>query len=505
MQLREYQSRIGLALVATLALAACATGDQGRVASVTIANGDVELIVDEKLKLEAEVVASGSASRAVTWSSSAPDVASISAAGELTAASAGNTTVTATSEADSSKSASIVAAVVPAGSVKWTRQFGTTASDSATGVATDASANAYVTGSTDGLLTPDGAGGYDVLLRKYSSTGEVEWTRQFGSDATDRGSGVATDLAGNVFIVGETYGALAGPHLGFGDVWIRKYTPAGAVAWTRQFGTTAGDHAHGVATDADGSVVVVGYTYGVIGNASVGFADAFVRKYDAEGDIQWTRQFGSDQIDRVSGVAIDEQGNVFVAGDTLGALVGSSNGSQDTWVRKYDPTGAVEWTRQFGTDALDDLSDVATDTDGNVLLIGTTAGALAGPSAGSTDVWLRKYNADGDIVWTRQFGTADDDVGSGTAADAEGNVIAIGGTEGTIATGSAGSADAWVRKYDPAGSVIWTRQFGTGSSDHGHGVATDLTGAIVAVGETSGALVGVSSGGQDAWVRRYSR
>ena len=153
-----------------------------------------------------------------------------------------------------------------------------------------------------------------------------------------------------------------------------------APAWTQQVGDGTYDEAYGVAVDARGNVLVVGYTDGVLpGQKSAGESDAFVRKYDPNGKELWTRQFGSTGDDEALGVAVDARGNVLMVGWTEGTLPGQrSAGKRDVFVRKYDPAGRELWTRQFGSRDSDWASGVAVDAHGNVLVVGWTEGALPG-------------------------------------------------------------------------------------------------------------------------------
>src|SRR5690606_177770 len=78
--------------------------------------------------------------------------------------------------------------------------------------------------------------------------------------------------------------------------------------------------------------------------------------------------------------------------------------------------------------------------------------------------------------WTRQFGTSDNDAANAVALDANGNVIVAGSTGGALQGDSAGEYDAFVRVYAPSGDVLWTRQFGASYSDGAHAVAVDASG-----------------------------
>ena len=335
-------------------------------------------------------------------------------------------------------------------------------------------------------------------------TGAVIWTRQFGTSSSDGALGVAVVGSGDIVVAGYTDGSLEGVSAGELDAFVRKYDSDGGVLWTRQFGTSSVEIATSVAVAGSGDVVVAGYTFGSLEGVSAGGFDAFVRMFDAAGDVVWTRQFGTSMSEFVTGVAFCGSGNVVVVGSTGGSLEGVSAGGFDAFVRKFDAAGNVLWTRQFGTGSDDSVTGVAVDAGGNVVVVGNTEGALEGVSAGGSDAFVRKFDAAGSVLWTRQFGTGSDDSVTGVAVDAGGDVVVAGYTFGSLEGVSAGGLDAFVRKFDAAGSVLWTRQFGTSDTDQALGVAVGSTASIVVVGQTDGSLEGVNAGVWDAFVRTYA-
>ncbi|MBI2817594.1 MAG: hypothetical protein HYX72_11710 [Acidobacteria bacterium] len=353
-----------------------------------------------------------------------------------------------------------------------------------------------------------------VALSIPARAQNIQFTRQFGSISNDGAGKVAVDATG-VYVVGSTWGALPGQtftgRVGpYTDAFVCKYDANGNVLWVRQFGSTVSDGATGVAVDATG-IYVVGYTAGALPGqpTSAEGQGAFIRKYDPTGNHVWTRQFGAASFDFARAVAVDATG-IYVVGSVSGALAGqTSAGGQDAFLRKYDANGSVVWDRQFGTSTYDGALDVATGPS-VVYVVGHTYGALPGQTyAGRADgpfpdAFVRKYDTNGSELWTRQFGRSDSDELDAVAVDATGVYVA-----GTIAFSflpgqiHMGDWDAFVRKYDTNGSELWTRQFGTSGSDWAMAVALDATGIHVA-GTVSGALPGQTSvGQQDAFVRKY--
>jgi len=394
--------------------------------------------------------------------------------------------------------------------IGWIRQFGTFANDYTTDVAVDASGNVYVAGETVGALPgQSSSGGSDVFVRKYDGSGSELWTRQFGTFANDHATDVAVDASGNVYVAGYTGGALPGQSsLGSDDAFIRKYDGSGNELWTKQFGTSTYDYAESVAVDASGNIYVAGETLGVLpGQTSSGGIDAFVRKYDGSGSEIWTKQFGTSTYVSIWRVAVDASGNVYVAGETKGALPGqTSSGDWDVFVRKYDGSGNELWTKQFGTSDNDYAPGVAVDASGNVYAAGYTGGALPGQSSpGGGDAFVRKYDGSGNELWTRQFGTSDYDYAESVAVDASGNVYVAGLTSGVLPRQtSSGGGDAFVRKYDGSGSELWTMQFGTSTYDEAYDVAVDTFDNVYVAGQTYGALPGqTSSGDGDAFLVKF--
>jgi hypothetical protein len=292
------------------------------------------------------------------------------------------------------------------GVLQYTRQLGVATKDTyGLSVATDANGNVYVAGSTAGGLDLNTlTGSFDFFVTKYDSSGVKQYTRQLGVAGADTlGLSVATDANGNVYVAGYTYGGLDGNSLtGTQDFFVTKYDSSGVKQYTRQLGV-AGRNTGGysVATDANGNVYVAGHTTGALdGNTQTGFLDFFVTKYNSNGVKQYTRQLGvAGQLTFGRSVATDANGSVYVAGYTTGGLDGNTvTGTQDFFVTKYDSIGDKQYTRQMGVAGQDAFGgrSVTTDASGNVYLASTTYGGLDGNTlTGTQDFFVTKYNSSG--------------------------------------------------------------------------------------------------------------
>jgi Beta-propeller repeat len=380
----------------------------------------------------------------------------------------------------------------------WVRQFGTSSTDVFSAVDVDGAGNAHVSGAT-GDLTHRNA-----LHAKYDPEGNLLWTTQFGSPENDFAHDVAVDGAGNVFFVGVTRGDLGGPNVGSRDGFLVKHNNAGRRLWARQIGTGGWDEASGVAVDDAGNAYVTGQANGNLGGPSAGGYDAFLAKYDAAGNLLWTRQIGTEMGDVAQDVAVTGAGSAYIAGNTSGSLGGPSAGGSDAFLVRYDPAGNLLWTRQFGTPDHEGAYGVAVDGAGNAYIAGYTEGSLGGTNAGDDDAFLAKYDAAGALLWTRQIGTPKVDIAWDVAVDAAGNAYITGVAGGALGGPFAGGpSDVFLFKYDPAGNLRWSRQAGTGTNDCAYGVAVDDAGNAYIGGATQGSFGGPSAGGRDAILARF--
>ncbi len=184
------------------------------------------------------------------------------------------------------------------------------------------------------------------------------------------------------FVVVSTISLLGFQLLAYpSDVQAQNYD------WIIQFGSSVSTSTLDITSDSDGNLYITGNIQGAFpGQVSSGYSDAFVRKLDGNGNEVWTRQFGTSQPDGAAGIAIDQQGNIYIGGYTRGIFPGQvSAGGNDIFVRKYDNNGNVIWTRQFGTSYEDSASKLVVDNTGNIYFVGPISSGAS--DAVITNLW----------------------------------------------------------------------------------------------------------------------
>lgn len=396
----------------------------------------------------------------------------------------------------------LVASPTSAQSSTWIHQLGTSAYDYANAAIPDGSGGVFLCGSTEGSLAGPPSGSSDVWLARVDPTGNQLWGLQFGTVGNDSATAMTSDGSGGFFVAGHTSSNLGGTSLGALDAWLARFNSNGDQLWIHQFGSDKWDELYAASSDGLGGVYVAGLTFGSVDGPSVGKSDVWVARFDAAGSQAWVRQFGSSEMDETRAAAPDSSGGVFIAGYTYGDLAGTNanHSFRDAWFARLDPSGTVLWIKQLGGDQDDIAFAACHDGSGGVYVAGSTAGSLGGPNLGQRDAWLARYGSSGTQLWIRQFGTVDDEGVGGAAPDLLGGVYVAGGTTGALGGPYNGNNDAWLAGFDSSGGLSWSHQVGGIAYDSSSWVVPGNGGAVYWGGSTSSSLGGPSAGLVDIWV-----
>ena len=216
----------------------------------------------------------------------------------------------------------------------------------------------------------------------------------------------------------------------------------------------------------------------------------------------WSIQLGSDQADTTFGVSTGPDGGVVVAAATEGSLAGDHQGQRDVYLARYSAGGDPVWSLQVGGPKNDSPLGVSVAPDGSIYVGGFTEGDFAATNQGSADVWLARFDGGGNELWRRQFGGPAWDRGFDVAAF-DGGAYITGYTASPLDPGTdLGGFDGFAARYDAEGTQQWVRQFGTDATDWGQGSALAPDGGLYVTGYTEGDLDGPGAGDKDLFAVR---
>ena len=373
-----------------------------------------------------------------------------------------------------------LAKFAPDGAHLWSKRFGDAEAQFGEGwaLAVTAAGDIVVGGDFDGKL--DLGGGAlvsgsiaDAFLARFTGDGAHVWSKAFKAGTYALPQAVAVDKDGGVFFTGYFTGSLdlgggtmQAPGVGK-DVFLGKFTAAGAHVWSTRFGDTADQYAYGLAADATGNAYVAGSFAGAMnpGNGvltSAGSLDVFVAKFSPVGNAVWAKRFGDSQVQEARGLTIDAQGRVTVAGNFVGSL-DLGNGplvapSNRGFVAQFDGGGATKWSKLLATGDVVPAS-IAADGLGSLIATGYFTGAsdFGGgvlTSEGDHDIFAVKLTPAGAHVWSKRFGDFKAQDGIGAAGASTGAVAITGGFIGGLNLGggpatSKGGYDGFLAVYGP--------------------------------------------------------
>jgi len=289
-----------------------------------------------------------------------------------------------------------------------------------------------------------------LLSWQFATAQSYQWAQGEGGTNEDRAFGVATDIWGNVYVTGSfrstaTFGTTVFSSAGVEDAFLAKYDSSGNFLWAKRFGGQSIDIGYDAATDDSGNCYIAGvfYNIGMFGSITLqssgtGDAEIFILKTDSSGTILWAKSAGSPDYDLARGLTVS--GNkIYVTGvfsDTAAfdAVTVNGAGLQDVFLARYDLNGNAQWAIAGGGTGYDVGYGVATDAAGNACVTGyfqsqASFGTipLTNASALYVDMFVFKADSTGQVLWAKRGGaTNDDDAGRSIAADSAGNVYVAG-------------------------------------------------------------------------------
>ena len=395
--------------------------------------------------------------------------------------------------------------------VQWGHQLVTPTKDTLFGT--------MVVDSNDGiyiaiLRTPNDASGSDYKekhLLKFHQDGKQLWSRQL--DATEGENaqhfdmdGLAADDHENIYVFGSTDSKLGLEKKGGSDAFIIKYNQSGDLQHVWQFGTPNHDGCWGLAVDADGNMYIAGNTAGAFARPNEGGPDIIIAAFNPAGEYLWRDQIGTAAKDWAVDIRIADNNDIYLYAQTTGSLARQNNGQADLVVARYNSSGKQLWLRQYGTPAMDAAVSMVIGEQGQVYIGGRTLGNMENKRShqGYGDAFIARIAETGEILWIRQFGTPgwDKTFHMARFMDGSGDLLA-GGCQ--YPTGR--YCQAFCRRYSPEGELVWTKLFGSRKpikgGTCGRAVAIDSDNNCYHAGPTSADMFGVNNGTGNVFIVKF--
>ncbi len=279
----------------------------------------------------------------------------------------------------------------------------------------------------------------------FAQTLDSLWSRTFG--------GGNNDVCYSVEQTSDTGYILAGTTSSFGagsdDFWLVKTNASGNPLWSRTFGGGQQDRCYSVQQTPDGGYILAGETY----SFGAGSDDFWLVKTDENGDSLWSSTFGGSGDECCHSIQQTLDGGYILAGHTYSFAVGLA----DFWLVKTDEDGDSLWSRSFGRNDTDYCFSVKQTWDGDYYIL---AGFTSSLGAGGHDFWLVKTNSNGDSLWSRTFGGAQDEDCFSALETWDGYILA-----GRTSSFGAGISDFWLLKTDLDGILQWNRTYGGSNNE----------------------------------------
>ena len=382
---------------------------------------------------------------------------------------------------------------------------------SLTGIFLLAGVALFATGcSSSSHSTSNSTGSNSVLT--FTAGSSFLFATEFGTntyDATtqqgDTVTGVAQDSLKNVYVAGYTAGNLPGYTVPEGVLKgvVFELTGTGSPVWSRELTSGNGDTIDGL-VNVGSNVIAAGTTFGAYPGFSnpSGIGEVFLGNFDMAGDLIWIYQYPSTKNITVASVTGDSSGNIIVGGEIADGASG-----QDLYLSKFDSNGNQIWFMTFGSGAQDGLSSITVDKSGNIYATGFTSGAFPGSAGSMASLpFVGEFSAStGGNIWVQQSNTNPGLAGftpSAITATTDGQLF----LEGQTGTSPSSTQIQVMKMNASSGSIAWSYQFGAGTQNlPGQGIVADSSDNLYVAGITNGALVtGATAGTDDVFLAKVS-
>lgn len=315
------------------------------------------------------------------------------------------------------------------GSIIWSLEYGSDEMDFATTLVLDEkSGHLYVSGRTYGVMPNNSSfGNADIFVSKITDKGELLWTSQIGTDTLDSVSSMVQDSKKMLYLVGRTSSSFEGAtSMGGTDAFVMKISSNGEVIWTNQYGTEGSDEAIAIKIDSNDDIIFVGNQWksNVVMEQGdiIHLSNIFIQKISSDGNALWRKLIGSSQSAGANSLTLGEDNQIFIAGTASEELEGNKNDkdNQNAMLASLSSSGELIWQKQFNNASTGGTVPISMINSDDIYITGMA----------QRDIIVEKYTHDGDLVWSKIFGTDEQERPSGISINTNGELLVTGWSEG---------------------------------------------------------------------------
>ena len=354
-------------------------------------------------------------------------------------------------------------------------------------------------------------GSTDFWIVKTDTAANIEWQRCYGGRQYEENPSIHTTSDGGYIVAGSsssTDGDVSGNH-GDSDYWVLKLDETGNIQWEKCYGGSSEDRANSIIQTVDGGYVIAGYSNSDDGDVSgnYGGRDCWVLKLDAEGNIEWEKNYGGTESDYSESIQQTHDGGYIFAGYTFSndRDVSELRGYGDAWIAKLDDTGTIQWKQCIGGSTLDYAYSIVQTIEGDYVFSGFTQShdhdVEENPYQDS--FWIVKLNETGQIIWQQYLPGSFIGTISLQSTIEEG-FIAAGLTWHEPSEFSCGleGANYAVVKLNKHGDVQWSRCFGGSTTEWANAVLQNNNNEFIVAGGSlsNDGDVNGNHGSYDYWI-----
>jgi hypothetical protein len=356
------------------------------------------------------------------------------------------------------------------------------------------------TQSKDGDISTKLTEDFDFWVLKFSADNTLLWSKTFGGSKDDRGEDIITTKDGGFALLGYSQSTDndVTSNAGSKDFWVLKLTSSGTLSWQKNFGFLGSDYGTTLLETNDNGYLITGVLDVTASNGQGNSrstqkhagGNIWAIKLNNSGDLEWSKYYGGSSTDTPLGVVKTIDNGFIIAGssDSADGDITNNKGGYDFWILKIEANGTVVWGKNFGGSEIDEASAITQTNDGNFIVVGDTRSSDKDVSNnnGAADLWMLKISQEGILIWEKTFGGTSFDVGRSISRTQDNGFIISGSSRSLDANfNNQGQNDALIIKVDSEGNIVWQETAGGREIDFLYDAIELNNKTIIAVGESS--------------------